>query len=234
MTKKMLFLLCILFCNRALFSMDIIQKYEQFTHINNVFVDNGCRASQRLFVIEDDKITTEKEAESFFSGDSQLTFFDDFAFLSNTQGYWIMNKKMKMPLKISGNYKVEEIEIQDVLRIDYANDYKIYGQSENELHLERTSKKMTYKYITFTYISDNTYQIHFLDKDKKQIKELLYSARQVDDFYCFATIEIHSHVFTKNRYLKYETNGIELMDIPYSLFTSMQMTNLIDYVKRRS
>ena len=217
----------------TLFANEDIKFYKDFITINNVFIGKSLLAEQTVTTYNSEKNKAEKlKAVSFFSGESQLTYFDKSYFLGSNAGYWIMNNRMKTPLKVSGNYQVQQLEIQDILRIDFEKDYVIEKNEENCVYLTRTNKRIVYPFLEVSKLSDSKYEILFKDKNGKNIKRAVYKNRYISGYNCFYEIEIYDLIFNKNSYFVYTTNLIKEQKVPASLFNQNQMYNLITFIKQ--
>lgn len=146
-------------------------------------------------------------------------------FFSSTQGYWVSNSKLKTPLKISGAYKIEEFEVQDILKTDFKIDYKPVGIEHNGLLLERQTKKPAYQFIVFEK-KENAFELSFCDTKKKPVRKIVYHAGSVDGIPCFYKIDIYDLVFKKDSYSSWLTEEIKKADVPSSLFNYAQIKQL--------
>lgn len=231
--KKNILALILISIAMTLFANEDIKFYKDFITINNAFVGKSLLAEQTLTTYDLEKNKAEKlKAVSFFSGESQLTYFDKSYFLGTNAGYWIMNNRMKTPLKVSGNYQVQQLEIQDILRIDFEKDYLIEKNENNCVYLSRTNKKILYPFLEVSKLSDSKYEILFKDKNGKKIKRAVYKNGNVSGYNCFYEIEIYDLIFNKNTYFVYITNLIKKQKLPASLFNQNQMYNLITFIKQ--
>ena len=147
-------------------------------------------------------------------------------FFSSDQGYWLLTKKLKSPLKISGSYKVEEFEIQDILKIDFRNEYRIADSTDGILTLERTSSKAAYKFVLFEKTDDEVFELTFTDTKKNPVRTLRYSRGIVDGYECFKQIDIYNLLFDKDMVNTWITEGITPTDVPASLFQYSNMKML--------
>ena len=147
-------------------------------------------------------------------------------FFSSDQGYWLLTKKLKSPLKISGSYKVEEFEIQDILKIDFRNKYRIADSTDGILTLERTSSKAAYKFVLFEKTDDEVFELTFTDTKKNPVRTLRYSRGIVDGYECFKQIDIYNLLFDKDMVNTWITEGITPTDVPASLFQYSNMKML--------
>lgn len=231
--KKNILALILISIAMTLFANEDIKFYKDFITINNAFIGKSLLAEQTLTTYDLEKNKAEKlKAVSFFSGESQLTYFDKNYFLGTNAGYWIMNNRMKTPLKVSGNYQVQQLEIQDILRIDFEKDYLIEKNENNCVYLSRTNKKIVYPFLEVSKLSDSKYEILFKDKNGKKIKRAVYKNGYVSGYNCFYEIEIYDLIFNKNTYFVYITNLIKKQKLPASLFNQNQMYNLITFIKQ--
>lgn len=231
--KKYILTLILISIAMTLFANEDIKFYKDFITINNVFIGKSLLAEQTVTTYDSEKNKAEKlKAVSFFSGESQLTYFDKSYFLGTNAGYWIMNNRMKTPLKVSGNYQVQQLEIQDILRIDFEKDYVIEKNEENCVYLTRTNKRIVYPFLEVSKLSDSKYEILFKDKNGKNIKRAVYKNRYISGYNCFYEIEIYDLIFNKNSYFVYTTNLIKEQKLPASLFNQNQMYNLITFIKQ--
>lgn len=229
MKKNYILLILLLVISKNIYSNENILN--EFITLNNAFAEKSLYAKQELIVYKDNDVVEKKDAYSFFCDFSQLTYFDNNYFLGTNYGYWIMNNKMKTPLKVSGNYQVQEIEIQDILRIDYKKDYKVITNENGIITLERTNKKNNYPYLSLEKVGINEYKLIFLDKSKKQVKEVIYTKGVLNNENCFIKILITDLIFNKDKKIEFITLKIENMNLPNSLFNQNQMNNLILYIK---
>ena len=71
-----------------------------------------------------------------------------------------------------------------------------------------------------------------MDINKKEIRKIIYNAQIINGVFCFADIEVHDKVFENNKYFKYVTLSLKEVDVPYSLFSSSQFINLVQYIKK--
>ena len=173
--KKYTLTLILISIAMTLFADEEPLFFKDFITINNAFIEKSVIAEQTLTTYDLEKNKTEKlKAVSFFSGESQLTYFDKSYFLGTNAGYWIMNNRMKTPLKVSGNYQVQQLDIQDVLRIDFEKDYLVEKNENNCVYLTRSNKKIVYPFLELSKLSDSKYEILFKDKNGKNIKRAIY------------------------------------------------------------
>ena len=231
--KKNIFIVILLLLNVLAFAENKISVFDDFIDLNNALIHNSLYMEQVLLTYDQNhKKLDQLDAVSFFSKGSQLTQFDDSYFLGTAYGYWIMNNRMKTPLKVSGNYQVQEIQIQDILRIDFEKDYAIEKYENGIIYLSRVNKKAAYPFLELSKVAESEYQIMFNDKNKKNIKKAIYKKGSVSGYNCFFEIEIYNLVFNTDTYFKYSTNLIQEIKLPDALFSQNQMYNLINYIKQ--
>lgn len=156
------------------------------------------------------RLNSNKKTQYFFASDS---------------GYYLYTNKLTSPLKISGAYKIEEAEIQDLLKIDFKNDYSIV-EIKDELLLERQTKKSPYKFISFRIAEKDIYELAFLDNKKNPVRKLVYHAGNVDGFLCFKQIDVYNLLFNKN--VSWITISIQIVDVPSSLFAVSKIKQLTE------
>jgi hypothetical protein len=229
-------------CSAAAFGEDLQGLLKSFTEINNAF--NGPSAllmRQRLVrMTGDNAILDESDAYSLYNNGRQIVKIkeknSDIYFLSTENGYWIKNKNLRTPLKISGNYTVEHIEIQDIFHIDIETDYTVLNIEDEtkSLVLERTNNRMVYPFIKMRTLGDSTkdnarYELLFLDRNKKPVCKVIYEAGYADGYYCFKTITVYNLLFDVKTFGRYITDSINRAQIPLSLFRETQMNQLISY-----
>lgn len=150
-------------------------------------------------------------------------------FFSTNSGYYLYTNKLKSPLKVSGAYQVEEFEIQDLLKIDFKNEYAIVEINENIITLERQTKKSPYRFISFETKEKDVYTLIFLDNKKNPIRKLVYHAGNVDGFPCFKQIDAYNLLFNKN--VSWITESIQKADVPSSLFAVSKIKQLTEQME---
>jgi hypothetical protein len=231
-------------CVSPLVAQTAVDMLGAFMRINDAFVPQGhaLLAGQRLQDIgEGNSISSEKSSWTLFSTQGQLTRIAEHAsytyFLVTQRGYWLHNKKLRTPLKISGNYKVSAIEIQDIFRIDYATDYQAirFEDIQKTVLMERTHKRMVYPYVRISRPerdsnATDTFEVCFMDRNQKPVRILRFIADSVDGYYCFKTIEVYNAVFEKTESARYSTEWIKRVSVPAALFNESNMIPLTAYM----
>lgn len=214
----------------------LLARFERF--------NNGLMQNNKTFLLDqslltydhENRLLKEEHAKMLFTELRQLISLGEAGaklyFLSSDKGYWIKNNKLRSPLKIGGNYKVSEIEIQDILHIDYAKDYRVAGfnAQERSLLLERVNRKMAYSYIKISQAaSKEQFQALFLDPQQKPLREVVYEAAHLSGHSFFAKLRIKDLAFGKGGYSYYVTRALRAANVPANLFNEQQMNNLIAY-----
>lgn len=242
MNKYKLFLFFLVFS----FVLSGEVKFDDKDYLYFLKINAGYTESSETFLTEQEVIKYDKDLKEDSSLSSYCLFHKTGQcvrirsknklqyFFSADNGYWLYNKNLKMPLKISGAYKVEEFEVQDILKTNFKNDYKIidYQDKKNKslinkgLILERQNQKASYKYIIFTKKADDIFELQFCDAKKNIIKKLIYHVENIDGYPCFAKIDVYNMLFEKNSYSSWITKSIKKVDIPSSLFSSSQIKHL--------
>jgi hypothetical protein len=242
--KKILLSFCFCLIAASGFSEEFYDFYRSFIEINNAY--NGPSAllmEQRMVRIsDDDTVLDQGDARSLYNNGKQITKINeknsDVYFLSTENGFWIKNKNLRTPLKISGNYKVEYMEIQDIFRIDIETDYKIvnFETETNFLLLTRSNNRMVYPFIKIRMINnpgneETVFELFFLDRNQKPLRRIIYEAGQVNSYYCFKKISAFNLLFNTDAYSVYLTLSVKPVQIPPSLFRETQMNQLILYME---
>ena len=166
-------------------------------------------------------------------------------FFASSQGYYLYTNKLKTPLKISGSYKVEESEIQDILKTDFQNEYKIIEESDAQLVLEKVGGKSIYKFIIFEVgihtensfstsqnVKEGGYSLTFCDNKKNKVRRLVYYKGVVDGFSVFKQIDVYNLLFKKGEYMSWQTVSMQKAIVPASLFTFSKIKQLTEQMAR--
>ena len=236
-------------CSAVLYADEVQNRtdYERFLSVNKAYgSDRTVLVQQRI--IKQKKNAQRKNAQSNSVASKSETAYCLFHkngqcvrmktksgiqyFFSSDQGYWLLTKKLKSPLKISGSYKVEEFEIQDILKIDFRNEYRIADSTDGVLTLERTSSKAAYKFVLFEKTDDEVFELTFTDTKKNPVRTLRYSRGIVDGYECFKQIDIYNLLFDKDMVSTWITEGITPTDVPASLFQYSNMKMLSQKMER--
>ncbi|MBQ9239001.1 MAG: hypothetical protein IJ191_06795 [Treponema sp.] len=238
--KKILISLC-LYGSLVAGVLQAQNVYDTFIALNNAYSSNTT-AFYCVQLLEeystDGTLLSETPAVSIISGNKEITRIEQrrqpLYFLSTPHGYWIKNSKLKSPLKIAGSYKIQEVHMQDLLRIDYENDFAMKeDESDNEsIMLQRINKKVTYPYARLQY-KDNRYVVEFLDSKKQKTKVLVYERMTVDGRDCFAKITITDTVFAPNVFYCFITTTIREIHVSDALFSHLYMDELIRVMDTR-
>ena len=231
-------------CSAVLYADEVQNRmdYERFLSVNKAY------GSDRTVLVQQRIIKQKKNAQSNSVASKSETAYCLFHkngqcvrmktksgiqyFFSSDQGYWLLTKKLKSPLKISGSYKVEEFEIQDILKIDFRNEYRIADSTDGVLTLERTSSKAAYKFVLFEKTDDEVFELTFTDTKKNPVRTLRYSRGIVDGYECFKQIDIYNLLFDKDIVNTWITEGITPTDVPASLFQYSNMKMLSQKMER--
>lgn len=209
--------------------------YQDFIDINNSFTKDSLLVNQRLEIINThDGSKKIKIAKSIFCERKEFTVLPEdknLSILSTTSGYWMKNSKTKKPIKISGSFSVDEIQMQDLLKIDYENDYEITESNLSEFLLKRKNKKISYAHLKLSYdASSKAYTVFVLDNDFKTIKKIVYEASFVDNIQCFSRIKIYNMAFNTNIENCFVTESIKPIKVSKALFVPEHMDELLKCV----
>lgn len=218
-----------------LFSQEKIDDtdYKEFLKLNA-----GYTEAEDSFLTKQSIIKYEKNLKPIYSDSSYCLFHKNGQcvqiksknkiqyFFSSDQGYWLYNKNLKTPLKISGSYKIEEFEIQDILKTNFKADYKLISYEDGIFTLERQNQKAVYKFIFLAKKDKNIFELQFTDVRKVPIRKLVYHVSVVDGYLCFKKIDVYNLIFDKDSYSSWITENVRKVDISSSLFSFSQIKHL--------
>ncbi len=224
------FLMFSFFCFSEDLYNDFLKIYNSYSDEKNIF----------FFTQELQEYNSKKElekqnyAKSINFGNSQITQITqtngNLYFLSTNNGYWIKNKKLKQPMKISGSYKVMDIQMQDLLRLDFENDFEI-DKTDNDIQsvlLKRINKKNSYSFLRLKK-NENIFVIEVLDNDKQKIKSIFYESSVLNGIELFSKITIYDDFLLEKSYYEYITTNFKVINqkISKNLFNPNFMDELI-------
>jgi hypothetical protein len=230
--------------NGAVFAETARDMLSGFISINDAYdVRSGALLAGQVLqiVINGGTIKSETKTYTVFSRQGELTRINENSgyayFLATPRGYWLYNKKLRSPLKVSGNYQISEIEIQDIFRIDYAEDYSAltFDDANETVLMERANRKMAYPYILISKpaiegASAGIFEVCFMDRTKKPVRTLRFISGVVDGYTCFKTIEVYNAAFDKTESARYITQSMKAASVPAALFNESQMIQLASYI----
>lgn len=147
-------------------------------------------------------------------------------FLSTPSGYWIKNHKLKQPMKISGNYKVMDVQMQDLLRIDFEQDFSVSEKTSSYVLLKKKNKKNTYSFIKIQRIEED-YTAEIYDNRMQKIKTIVYKSEILDGKKAFTAIQIYDEFIESGVRFDYITTARSEVKISKSLFNPVYMDELI-------
>lgn len=224
------FLMFSFFCFSEDLYNDFLKIYNSYSDEKNIY----------FFTQELQEYNSKKElekqnyAKSINFGNSQITQITqtngNLYFLSTNNGYWIKNKKLKQPMKISGSYKVMDIQMQDLLRLDFENDFEI-DKTDNDIQsvlLKRINKKNSYSFLRLKK-NENIFVIEVLDNDKQKIKSIFYESSVLNGIELFSKITIYDDFLLEKSYYEYITTSFKVINqkISKNLFNPNFMDELI-------
>lgn len=247
----MIIIMLLLVCN---IYASLENEYEHFTLINAALVNENkqYKVNQNLILQMDDNQYSNIASIGLYSGNSQILKINEtkeqMFVLSTSKGNWLYNKKLKSPLKIGASWSVNDLDIQDILRIDFEYGYHVNGLITKEslsdityttefVELIRDNRNYLYPYVYFTTYNNNDdefrnkYIMVFCDNDQKPIKSAIYTEREINSKLCFGYIEIRSHAFNKNQTTICEIEKIEEVKVPKVLFSSSKIKEIIEYLE---
>ncbi len=158
---------------RTIFSAPLFSEdsdlYNEFLKIYNSYSDPSATYffTQELQEFNSSGgLEKQTPAKSINLSNSQLTSVSqkngDLYFLSTNSGYWTKNKKLKQAIKISGSYKVMDIQMQNLLRLDFQNDFEIvdgFQSQPDSVLLKRVNKKNSYSYLRVRKNGENREEV---------------------------------------------------------------------------
>lgn len=223
--------------------------YNEFLRIYNLYSDPS---SAYFFVQELRQYNSsgglEKEisAKSINLSNSQITSVSqkngDLYFLSTNSGYWTKSKKLKQAIKISGSYKVMDIQMQDLLRLDFQNDFEITEDFQPQsVLLKRVNKKNSYSYLRLNENLSgeeqdkerNVFAVEVLDSNMKKIKSIFYESSQIKGITLFSKIAIYDEFVSAGSHYDYITLDLKKLDVKISksLFSLNFMDELVEILE---
>lgn len=210
--------------------------YSDFLKTHNAYAEKSAATffiqSLREFNASGE-LLNETPAKSLCLGSSQITRISqkngDFYFLSTKAGYWIKNKKLLQPMKISGSYKVMDIQMQDLLRLDFENDFeRIEGSSaEGYVLLKKVNKKNSYSYLKLEKPGAD-YRIEVLDNNRNKIKTMVYEKGTLNGVELFTRISICDDFLTAGTRYEYITKDSKTAKVSKALFSPNYMDELME------
>lgn len=147
-------------------------------------------------------------------------------FLSTPAGYWIKNNKLKQPMKISGNYKVMDIQMQDLLRLDFENAFIVEEKTDSTVLLKRSNKKSTYSFIKLMQ-NENDFVAEIFDNKMQKIKTIKYLCSVLNGIKTFTTIQIYDEFITSGIHYDYITITQQETKVSKMLFNPIYINELI-------
>lgn len=225
------FLIFQFFCFSEDLYNDFLKIYNSYSNENNVY-----------FLIQElqqynskNELEKQNYAKSINFGNSQITQISqkngNLYFLSTNNGYWIKNKKLKQPMKISGSYKVMDIQMQDLLRLDFENDFEI-DKTNDDIQfvlLKKTNKKNSYSFLKLKK-QENIFVLEVLDNNKQKIKSIHYESSILNGIELFSKITIYDDFLLEKTYYEYITTNLKTINqkLSKNLFNPNFMEELIE------
>jgi len=228
-------------------------SYMSFLSLNQAYTNIEEPILTRQEIIKYTKEKVEKTRESvycLFHKNGQCVQITNAKkkvqyFFASPQGYYLYTNKLKTPLKISGSYKVEESEIQDILKTDFQNEYKIIEESDTQLVLEKVGGKSIYKFIIFEAgihsdgsfstsqnLKEKGYSLTFCDNKKNKVRRIIYYQGVMNGMQLFTQIDVYNLLFKKEEYMSWQTVSMQKASLPASLFTSSKIKQLTEHMAR--
>lgn len=207
--------------------------YTEFLSIYNSYESRNTTYYYGQKLLEysaDENLLSETNAKSLVIDSNEISKIEQkngpLYFLSTPAGYWIKNNKLKQPMKIAGNYKVMDIQMQDLLKLDFENDFQLEEATETEVLLKRTNKKSTYSFITLSK-NGKDYVAEIFDSKMQKIKTIRYCASILNDKPVFTTIQIYNEFIEAGMHYDYVTLLQKEAKASKTLFNPLYMDELI-------
>lgn len=234
--KRILFFCCLIINFNFLFAQNI---FTEFLQIYNSYSDknNAYYFTQGLKEYNKEGIHLKtNSAYSICFDNNEITCIsqinDNLYFLSNASGYWIKNKKLKTPMKISGSYKVMDVQMQDLLRLDFVKDYKIEIQNDKFVLLKKVNKKNSYSYIKL-YKDSSNFKIDILDNNQKKFKSIVYVPGVIKDLTLFTCVSIYDEFLNIGAHSDFVTLDVKPVSVSKNLFNKNYMDELITILDKQ-
>lgn len=236
--KKIIFV----FVNFILFiPLCFCDVWTQFNKINESFIkdETSYFSTQLLIKYEENKIVEKKDCFSLLKFPSQFIHIldnkNDLYFLNTPKGYWIFNKKLETPLKISGNYQVDEIEVQDILMMNFNEFYSYEVLNENSIKLTKKNKKAVYSSGILAkkiFENQNIFELILCDRNNTPIKKIIYFVGTINNKQCFNKIRIYNLSFENHKYSEYITLSLLPVKNNFSLFNPEMINALVTNIEK--
>ena len=235
----LLALLGIFFCSAELIGETQRQSadYEDFLNVNKTYATDTTVLIKQVIVKRNETAGTKTTDSAYclFHRNGQCVRIKTKRgiqyFFSSNEGCWLFTNKLKSPLKVSGTNKVEEFEVQDLLKTDFKNEYAIIEAEAGVVTLERKKAKPAYKYILFQKNTASAFELTFIDGKKNPARKLVYHRGNVDGYDCFRQIDVYDLLFKKDTSTSWITEWIKPAEVPAALFTYSQMKALTQKIE---
>lgn len=226
--RGILFFICILYVAKIFAASALREEYEKFLQMNDMYVSpeeaflakvrmkGGKEGEERAYCLSHPKgqcveIKQKSGMQYFFRTDG---------------GYFLFNGKLHAPLKISSSYKISDIEVQDIINIDFRKNYSLASEEDEKLLLERKGGS-SYKFIVFQKIGE-ALSLSFLDGKKTPLKRISYYIGEVDGKKCFSRFDIEDLLFKDKAEVSWIIEGLKPVSVPSSLFSLSNIRELTE------
>ena len=208
------------------FFTDFLSIYNSYESLSSAYL-----YTQKLLEYNaDGQLVSETPAKSIVFDKYEVSRIEQkkepLYFLSTPAGYWIKNNKLKQPMKISGNYKVMDIQMQDILRLDFENDFVIEQKTDETVFLKRANKKSTYSFIKIMQ-NQNDYIAEIYDNKMQKIKTIKYICSNLNEVKSFTTIQIYDEFIASGSHYDYITLAQQKTSVSKILFNPIYINELI-------
>lgn len=222
-------------------SLDASSKVlSEFVKLNHSCVSSQIKSTlffkHSLQIYENNNLKESYKVHDFFKGTDQLLLIkdkgEDKIFLNTQNGYWVQSARMRSALKISGNFKAHGMDVQDIFRIDFQNDYKIIESKNGKVYLERTNTKISYPFLSLEK-KNQYFEGIFMDKNQRALKRLRYFPGNVSGFSCFQKVAVVDLIFHTDKTYVYAILSIQRASLPSSFFRPTNMMQAIPYFEKQ-
>lgn len=178
-------------------------------HLSAVSVEGTKQTPVQLIVTQKAKIIfTKNERQSLL-----------FLFRVDSNSAWILSNQARRPLMISLSQKVaSNFTVEDLTGIDMRENYSVETVApDGAIVLRANSRKTAFPFISLQKITNEQFSVLHLDRNKKPIKKVLYTAKTMNGITIWGRMEVQNLVFDEPN-SGYEVISIVPVNVPESYF----------------
>lgn len=141
---------------------------------------------------------------------------------------WMMSNKTTRPLKVTLRQNVtSNLNVEDIAGVDIRTHYMLEETiSDTELLLKSINRRTAYPYVGLQKKSDTQYSIIYYDKNKKPLKQIIYSLVRIKNKTFWGEMEARDLVFHDIQTITSKVVSWEEVSVPKSMFSSNTMKRL--------